>query len=307
EAKKKAEAEAKKKAEAEAKKKADAEAKKKTDAEAKKKADAEAKKKADAEAKKKAEAEAKKKAEAEAKKKADAEAKKKTDAEAKKTFNAEDLPAPKKPVVSEDAKLAMAKTGEQSVSDETLAKSTSNFKMGMGYYQKKDYGNAVKSLGTIPKPKSRKRGAPDREEYVKANFFKGLALQKTGSLKEAVSAYKNVLEYEKYFPVCQMNLGICYVELRQYAKADRAFKNVVRDQNRIPPAQYDDIMQRTRYFWALAWTRLFKRTKQPDKKSYFQRQANLKWSDYQAWFGSNKKYSKANAKAQDYAKSIQSR
>ena len=135
---------------------------------------------------------------------------------------------------------------------------------------------------------------------MKANLYSGLASQKKGDLKKAVAAYKNVLSYEKFFPIVQMNIGICYVELRQFAKADRAFKSVVRDHTRIPPKKYDDIMQRTRYFWAVAWTRLFKGTKDPDKKVYYKSQALVKWNDYNAWFGKTAKYSSSNKKAKNY-------
>jgi membrane protein involved in colicin uptake len=317
EARKKAEAEAKKKTELEARKKAEAEAKKKAELEARKKAEAEAKKKAEEEARKKAEAEAKKKAEEEARKKAEAEAKKKAEEEAlakaktekktepeQKVFQPEDLSIPATPKVSEDARLAMVQPMKKPVSGNALANASMDFKLGMDAYEAKDYRNAVKSFSKIPKPPSKKRGPPEREEYVKATFYKGLALQKQGGLKDAITAYKTVLQYERYFPVCHMNLGICYVELRQYAKADRSFRNVIRDQNRAPPNQYDDVMQRTRYFWALAWTRLYKAASQPDKKAYFKRQARLKWSDYQAWFGKNGKYSKANSKADDYIRSL---
>ncbi len=314
-AKAKAEAQAKAKAaeEAKAKKLAEEKAKKEAAAkaaeEAKAKKAAEEKAKAEAAAKAKLEAEAKAKAEAEAKAKAEAEAKAKAEKEAaaQKAFQAEDLKEPDKVEVSQDAKLAMVDKVEPSIEGENLASSTSDFQLGMNAYQGGNFKNAVTAFNKVPVPSTKQRGAKDREEYVNANFFKGLSLQKLGSLKEAVSAYQNVLKYEKYFPVCQMNLGICYVELRQFGKADKAFKNVVRDHTRIPPAQYDDVMQRTRYFWAIAWTRLYKAATNPDKKAYFKNQATLRWNDYQAWYGSNSKYAKANEQAKNYINSLNGR
>ena len=99
-------------------------------------------------------------------------------------------------------------------------------------------------------------------------------------------------------------MGICNLELRQFAKAHRAFNKVIRDQNRIPPAQYNDIMQRSRYFWALTWTKLYKASQDPDKKAYFKNQASMKWSEYQSWFGSDIKYQRDNKQAMLYIESL---
>jgi tetratricopeptide (TPR) repeat protein len=101
-----------------------------------------------------------------------------------------------------------------------------------------------------------------------------------------------------------MNLGICYVELKQYAKAHQAFEAVIRDQNRLEPANYDDVMQRTKYFWAVAWTRLYKNATNPDKQNYYRSQAIQKWKDYQIWFSKNEKYKEENLKAENYLKSL---
>ncbi|MBF0430391.1 MAG: tetratricopeptide repeat protein [Fibrobacteria bacterium] len=220
-------------------------------------------------------------------------------------FMPEDLSMPSRIKVSKEAKNIIEPG--PSVSDLESPNSSESYKDGMKAYKSKNYRNAVKVFSQLPKPAHKKRGPKDREEYVKGNFYKGLSLQKLGNLKQAVTAYQNVLDYERFFPICEMNLGICYLELRQFAKADRAFRHVVRDQNRIPPSQYDDIMQRTRYFWAIVWTKLFKSAKQQDKKIYFQKQAKLKWADYVAWFGKNKKYSAANQHAENYIKSLKTR
>jgi hypothetical protein len=103
-----------------------------------------------------------------------------------------------------------------------------------------------------------------------------------------------------------MNLGICYVELKQYAKAHQAFEAVVRDQSFIEPAIFDDVMQRTKYFWALAWTRLYKSATNPDKQNFYRQQAVLKWKDYEVWFSKNDKYKSENLKAENYLKSLSS-
>jgi len=303
--KKKAETAAKKKAamdkkktEAAAKKKAAVD-KKKTEAAAKKKAAVD-KKKTEAAAKKKAAVD-KKKTEAAAKKKA-TEDKKKAEAKPKKVFQPEDKPEPKKVKVSEEARVALAKPVETPVAAVPAAPTgnQSNFTLGINAYKAKNYKSSIAAFAKVPVPKSKQRGDVHREEYVNANYYSGLASQKSGNLKSAVKSYKNVLAYEKYFPIVQMNLGICYVELRQFAKADRAFKSVVRDHTRIPPNKYDDVMQRTRYFWAVVWTRLFKSAKDVDKKTYYRSKALTKWKDYNAWYGTNNKYSKSNTKAKNY-------
>jgi hypothetical protein len=103
-----------------------------------------------------------------------------------------------------------------------------------------------------------------------------------------------------------MNLGICYVELKQYAKAHQAFEAVVRDQSFIEPAVFDDVMQRTKYFHALAWTRLYKSASNPDKQNFYRQQAVLKWKDYEVWFSKNDKYKSENLKAENYLKSLSS-
>jgi tetratricopeptide (TPR) repeat protein len=141
---------------------------------------------------------------------------------------------------------------------------------------------------------------------VQANFLKGLSLLKVGHLSEAVTAFLNVLEFEKYYPLANMNIGICYVEMKQYAKAHQAFEAVIRDQSFIEPAVFDDVMQRTKYFWALAWTRLYKNATNPDKQVYFRQQALLKWKDYEVWFSKNEKYKNENLKAENYLKSLSS-
>ncbi len=216
-------------------------------------------------------------------------------------YEAEDLPIPSKPKVTAEIKQPIA-LSEPKTPKET--NHSAGFQDAMNAYNAKKYSQAAKAFSKVPKPTTKKRGDKQREEYVKAHFYRGLALQKVGNLHAAVKAYETVLTFERFFPICEMNLGICYMGLKQYAKADRAFKHVIRDQNRIPPDQYDNIMQRTRYFWALTWTKLFKESNHHDKKLYFQKQASLKWSDYKAWFGNNKKYAAANVKADNYIKSI---
>jgi len=176
--------------------------------------------------------------------------------------------------------------------------------MGMEAYKQQDYVNAIRSFTAVPKPASKQRGNPERDEYVQANFLKGLSLLKVGHMTEAVTAFQNVLDYEKYYPMANMNLGICYVELKQYAKAHQAFEAVVRDQSRIDPQSFDDVMQRTKYFWALAWTRLYKTASNPDKQNFYRQQAILKWKDYQIWFAKNDKYKDENLKAENYLKSL---
>jgi hypothetical protein len=227
-----------------------------------------------------------------------------------KVYPPEDLPLPAKPVATEEAKLAMAATPAPALPE---AKATAEgqtgsntFKTGMAAYRQQDYVNAIRSFTSVPKPASKKRGDADRDEYVQANFLKGMSLLKVGHLSEAVSAFQNVLEYEKYYPMANMNLGICYVELKQYAKAHQAFEAVVRDQSFIEPAVFDDVMQRTKYFWALAWTRLYKNASNPDKQNFYRQQAVLKWKDYEVWFSKNEKYKTENLKAENYLKSLSS-
>lgn len=221
-------------------------------------------------------------------------------------YEADNLPEPAKVTISKEAKDAAAKPTDAGPIGDVSTNASSDFQIGSKAYQNGDYTNAVKILSKIPVPPSKQRGTPEREEYVKAKTLMGLSMQKEGHLTEAISTYQKVLEYEKYYPIVNLNLGICYLELRQYGKADRTFKTVVRDQNRIPPDQYDDIMQRNSYFWALAWTRLYKETTNNDKKRYFQTQAELKWTEYLAWYGSNNKFSKANEQAINYQKMLQS-
>jgi tetratricopeptide (TPR) repeat protein len=184
--------------------------------------------------------------------------------------------------------------------------SSNSFKSGLTAYRQQDYVNAIRLFSSLSKPPSKKRGPIEREEYVQANFLKGLALLKVGHMSEAVSAFQNVLEYEKYYPLANMNLGICYVELKQYAKAHQAFEAVVRDQSFIEPAVFDDVMQRTKYFWALAWTRLYKNATNLDKQNFYRQQAVLKWKDYEVWFSKNEKYKSENLKAENYLKSLSS-
>lgn len=226
-----------------------------------------------------------------------------------KAFPPEDLPLPAKPVATEETRQAMAtmpKAPEPEPAAQAAPAASNNFRLGMAAYRQQDYVNAIRSFASVPKPATRKRGAPERDEYVQANFLKGVALLKVGHMSEAVTAFQNVLEYEKYYPMANMNLGICYVELKQYAKAHQAFEAVIRDQNRLEPASYDDVMQRTKYFWALAWTRLYKNATNPDKQNYYRTQAIQKWKDYQIWFAKNEKYKEENLKAENYLKSLSS-
>lgn len=226
--------------------------------------------------------------------------------EPSKAFPPEDLPLPAKAEPTDEARLAVAmpKVAEPEPAADPASGGSNNFKLGMQAYRQQDYVNAIRSFASVPKPATRKRGAADRDEYVQANFLKGMALLKVGHMSEAVSAFQNVLDYEKYYPMANMNLGICYVELKQYAKAHQAFEAVIRDQNRLEPATYDDVMQRTKYFWAVAWTRLYKNSTNPDKQNYYRSQAIQKWKDYQVWFSKNDKYKEENLKAENYLKSL---
>lgn len=230
-----------------------------------------------------------------------------------KAYPPEDLPLPAKTEPTEETRLAVvtvpvgnALPKPEAVAADGAPGQSNNFKMGVSAYRQQDFVNAIHSFAAIPKPASKKRGTPDREEYVQANFLRGLSLLKVGHMSEAVSAFQNVLEYEKYYPLANMNLGICYVELKQYAKAHQAFEAVVRDQSFIEPAVFDDVMQRTKYFWALAWTRLYKNATNPDKQNFYKAQAVLKWKDYEVWFSKNDKYKNENMKAENYLKSLSS-
>jgi hypothetical protein len=223
-----------------------------------------------------------------------------------KAYAPDDLPLPANPEVTEEAKSAATAPAAVAAAPAESPNASNNFKLGMTAYKQQDFVNAIRSLSAVPKPASRKRGAQDRDEYVQANFLKGLSLLKVGHLSESVTAFQNVLEYEKYYPLANMNLGICYVELKQYAKAHQAFEAVVRDQSFIEPAIFDDVMQRTKYFWALAWTRLYKSATNPDKQNFYRQQAVLKWKDYEVWFSKNDKYKSENLKAENYLKSLSS-
>ncbi|MDB5106985.1 MAG: hypothetical protein JWP91_4674 [Fibrobacteres bacterium] len=228
-----------------------------------------------------------------------------------KVYPPEDLPLPEKSEPTEEAKQAVAAIPASAMpkveaTSADAPNASNSFKLGMSAYRQQDYVNAIRSFSSVPRPASKKRGAQDRDEYVQANFLKGMSLLKVGHLSEAVSAFQNVLEYEKYYPLANMNLGICYVELKQYAKAHQAFEAVVRDQSFIEPAVFDDVMQRTKYFWALAWTRLYKNATNPDKQNFYRQQAVLKWKDYEVWFSKNDKYKNENLKAENYLKSLSS-
>ncbi len=228
-----------------------------------------------------------------------------------KSFAPEDLPATSKTTPSEDVQLAMvtAPVGKalpdvDKGSSEPPTGGSASFKEGVAAYRQQDYVNAIRSFSALGKPTSKKRGGIERDEYVQANFLKGLSMLKVGHMSEAVSAFLNVLEFEKYYPLANMNIGICYVEMKQYAKAHQAFEAVIRDQSFIEPAVFDDVMQRTKYFWALAWTRLYKHATNPDKQVYYRQQAILKWKDYEVWFSKNEKYKTENLKAENYLKSL---
>ncbi len=230
---------------------------------------------------------------------------------AAKAFAPEDLPVTSKTSPSEAVRLAMvtAPVGQalpdvDKVNSETPTGGSASFKEGVAAYRQQDYVNAIRSFSALGKPTSKKRGGIERDEYVQANFLKGLSMLKVGHMSEAVSAFLNVLEFEKYYPLANMNIGICYVEMKQYAKAHQAFEAVIRDQSFIEPAVFDDVMQRTKYFWALAWTRLYKHATNPDKQVYYRQQAILKWKDYEVWFSKNEKYKNENLKAENYLKSL---
>jgi hypothetical protein len=230
---------------------------------------------------------------------------------AAKAYPPEDLPLPEKTEPTEEVKQAVAATPERALpkvepTQADAPNASNSFKLGISAYRQQDYVNAIRSFSAVPTPTSKKRGAQDRDEYVQANFLKGMSLLKVGHMSEAVSAFQNVLVYEKYYPLANMNLGICYVELKQYAKAHQAFEAVVRDQSFIEPAAFDDVMQRTKYFWALAWTRLYKNSTNPDKQNFYRQQAVLKWKDYEVWFSKNDKYKNENLKAENYLKSLSS-
>ena len=229
-----------------------------------------------------------------------------TPTETPKVFPPEDLPQPAKAVPTEEAKLAVVLPPAPEAAAAGAPEPSSSFKLGMAAYRQQDYVNAIRSFAAVSKPATKKRGTLERDEYVQANFLKGMALLKVGHMSEAVTAFQNVLEFEKYYPMANMNLGICYVELKQYAKAHQAFEAVIRDQNRLEPANYDDVMQRTKYFWAVAWTRLYKNSTNPDKQNYYRSQAIQKWKDYQVWFSKNDKYREENLRAENYLKSLSS-
>ncbi len=219
-------------------------------------------------------------------------------------FPPEDLPMPAKPEISEEARGKLRSSPETVVAPAPTGSETADFATGMAAYRQQDFHNAVKLFANIPKPATKQRGNLQRDEFVQANYFRALSLQKTGRLSEAASAYGVVLEYEKYHPIANMNLGICYVELKQYAKAHRAFESVVRDQSFIEPEMFDDVMQRTRYFWALAWTRMHRSATNPEKQNFYRQQAVLKWKDYLVWFSKNDKYKQDNLRAENYLKSL---
>jgi TolA-binding protein len=222
-----------------------------------------------------------------------------------KAFAPEDLPMPTKVEPSEESRLAMAPAPKVEPAVEAAPSTGSEqFKTGIAAYKQADYVNAIRAFAALSKPTSRKRGEPERDEYVQGNFLRGVALLKMQHISEAASAFQNALEYEKYYPLANMNLGICYIELKQYAKAHKCFEAVIRDQNFIEPAMFDDVMQRTKYFWALAWTRLCKAAKDPDRENYYRQQAILRWKDYQVWFSKVDKYKSENQKAENYLKSL---
>ncbi len=226
-----------------------------------------------------------------------------------KKFALEDQPMPAAAPLSEESKLAVNSQPaavEPKTEAVAAAKSENSdaFKQGTNAYHKQDYVNAVKQFKALPKPSTKQRGDAVRDQYVDGNFLLGLSLLRTDHADEAANAFLTVLEYEKYYPLANMNLGICYVELKQYFKANKAFESVVRDQGYIDPSIFDDVMQRTKYFWALAWTRMYKTSKDADKQSFYQQQAIQRWKDYQTWFGKNAKYRAENRRAEDYIKSL---
>lgn len=223
-----------------------------------------------------------------------------------KKFAMEDQPMPEKAVLSDETRLALNTLPKTEPKVEAAPTSLSSplFKQGMEAYRKQDYAAAVRSLEQLPKPATKQRGDVARDEYVEGNFALGVSLLKSDRASDAVDAFNTVLEYEKYYPLANMNLGICYVDLKQYSKANKAFEAVTRDQSAIDPALFDDVMQRTKYFWALAWTRMYKSSKDADKQAYYQQQAVMRWRDYQTWFGKNEKYRSENRKAEDYIKSL---
>ena len=63
---------------------------------------------------------------------------------------------------------------------------------------------------------SERKGDPTRDQYVQGNFLLGISLLKSDRAADAVNAFTTVLQYDRYNPVASMNLGICYVELKQY-------------------------------------------------------------------------------------------
>lgn len=223
-------------------------------------------------------------------------------------FALEDQPLPEKSSLSEEGRLAM-NTLPKAVEAQGEAVTSSpgasdTYKQALDAYHKQDYANAIRLFGQLPKPSSRQRGNTVRDQYVEGNFLLGLSFLRVDRASEAVNAFLAVLDYEKYYPMANMNIGICYVELKQYFKANKAFEAVVRDQGYIDPPVFDDVMQRTKYFWALAWTRMYKASSDRDKQAYYQQQAILRWKDYQTWFGKNEKYRSENRRAEDYIKAL---
>ncbi len=225
----------------------------------------------------------------------------------KKSFALEDQTPPPKASLSDEGQLAMntmppaAEAPRESVATPVESEA---FKQGVEAYHRQDYANAIAGFAALPKPTTRQRGNPTRDEYVQGNYLLGLSLLQSDRTADAVNAFLVVLDYEKYHPLANMNLGICYVELKQYSKANKAFEAVVRDQGYIESSLYDDVMQRTKYFWALAWTRMYKATKDSDKKAYYQQQALLRWKDYQVWFGKDARYRAESRRADGYMRSL---
>jgi len=223
-----------------------------------------------------------------------------------KSFALEDQPPPAKASLSEEGQLAVNTMPPSPEASETPASPVLSdaFRRGDEAYHRQDYAGAIAGFQELPKPTTRQRGNPTRDQYVEGNFLMGLSLLQVDKAADAVNAFLTVLDYQKYDPVTNMNLGICYVELKQYFKANKAFEAVVRDQGYIDSPMYDDVMQRTKYFWALAWTRMYKATKDSDKRAYYQQQALMRWKDYQVWFGKDARYRAENRRAEGYAKSL---
>jgi len=184
--------------------------------------------------------------------------------------------------VKPEVEVAVPETTEVELTD------AEHIERGENAYFNREWQTALKHYQAVKPGES--KGA-SWKYYLPARFWMGIIQQNQKRYKEAISAYKEVLNLgnTRYYPTCFGNTGICYFEISSYDSAIAYFKEVERYKDNISPNlskgerfyRDTEIWHNVMYYWALALTRLYYNEKNSDEKRRLLASAIYKWeNDY---------------------------